>query len=214
MLVDMGLAFRQIMIGLDFEVSSLAGALLSHAHGDHAKAARDLMSRGIRVYASAPTWEHLKLAHHRAETITALVPFEVGPWRVKPFNAVHDMPGTLGFQIDSPDGDRLLYLTDSGYSPYTFDGLTHIAIEANFSREALMANALDGTIGVHRAARTLSTHMSIERLIEMLKANDLSKVEEIYLLHLSDTNSDENDFRRQVERATGRPTFVASKNAL
>jgi len=44
----------------------------------------------------------------------------------------------------------------------------------------------------------------------MLKANDLSQCREIWLLHLSDGNSDENEMRRRVQEATGIATYIAA----
>ena len=46
---------------------------------------------------------------------------------------------------------------------------------------------------------------------EFLRANDLSKVEEIHLLHLSDGNSDEARFKREIQELTGRVVMVAGK---
>lgn len=214
LLIDAGLSFGMIQRGLAFEVSSLAGVLISHAHGDHSKAIPALMRHGVDVYASAETWEILKLSGHRAKTIEPRVEFDLGPWRIHPFGAVHDMPGTLGFVIASPEADKLLYLTDSAYSKFKFEGLTHLAIEANFSKELIKSNTLSGAIDPNRFKRTSLNHMSIERLIDMLKANDLSLVEEIYLIHLSDQNSNAEDFRQQVQRATGKPTYICEKLAV
>ena len=47
---------------------------------------------------------------------------------------------------------------------------------------------------------------------ELLKANDLSKVQQIWLLHLSDGNSDEKRFKREIQELTGKPTFIAGVN--
>jgi hypothetical protein len=42
-----------------------------------------------------------------------------------------------------------------------------------------------------------------------LKANDLSKVQEIWLLHLSEQNSCEKRFKEEVQKITGKPTYIA-----
>jgi phosphoribosyl 1,2-cyclic phosphodiesterase len=52
-------------------------------------------------------------------------------------------------------------------------------------------------------------HMSIEQTREMLLSNDLSKVREIWLIHLSDSNSDAEAFRDDIQAATGKPVYVA-----
>lgn len=211
LLIDAGLNFKSIQQALGFRVSGLAGCLLSHAHGDHCKGIAGLIKSGIDVYASEETWAALPECRdsHRARRVEARQQFSAGAWDVMAFECVHDQPGTLGFIVQAPRGGRLLYLTDSAYSKYRFDGLTHIAVEANYSSEVIRANTASGVIGRDRFARTVRTHMSIERLIPMLMANDLSQVEEIWLLHLSAENSDEEMFRRRVEQETGKPTYIA-----
>jgi phosphoribosyl 1,2-cyclic phosphodiesterase len=59
--------------------------------------------------------------------------------------------------------------------------------------------------------RLLRSHFSLENVLEFLRANDMSKVQEIYLLHLSDNNSDEAMFKRRVQEVTGKPVYVAGR---
>lgn len=42
--------------------------------------------------------------------------------------------------------------------------------------------------------------MSLENLIEFLKINDLSKVKELHLIHLSNETSDVNIIRREIRK--------------
>lgn len=213
LLIDAGLTMAELKRRTNFGVGSLAGCLVSHAHGDHNKAAKDLVYGGVPVYASEETLHATGIdGNYWARQAKAGERFRAGEWDVLPFDAVHDEPGTLGFLVGSPEGDRLLYLTDSAYSLHRFEGLTHIAIECNHSDELVRANAIAGHIDMGRAGRVKRTHMSLERLIDMLGHNDLSRVEEIWLLHLSDANSDEAAFKTAVQRATGFPVYVAPAN--
>ncbi len=209
LLIEAGIMFRQIQVGTNFQTLNLAGCVISHHHGDHARSAKDLLFRGVPTYASSESWE--KIGGAGGRTLKPKEITKVGDWDVLPFEVVHDAPGTLGFVIGSPDGSRLLYLTDTAYSPYRYEGLTHIAIEANFSEQALKDNAFGGSIDPSRMKRTYQTHMSLERLVKMLDSNDLSRVEEIHLLHLSDKNSDEAAFKAAVQEATGVPVYVAPR---
>jgi len=214
LLIDAGLRYADIQKALDFKVSSLAGVLISHAHGDHCLAVPHLLKAGVDVYASSQTWQALRIESHRAATIREGDEFSIGPWRVHPFEAVHDADGTLGFFIAGPDGGKLLYLTDSAYAKFRFDGITHLAVECNFSREILRTNTVSGKIDLQRGKRTAVTHLSLERLIEMLKANDLSNLQETWLLHLSDENSDEALFKSEIQKVTGKPTYVAANTEV
>ena len=82
-------------------------------------------------------------------------------------------------------------------------------IEANYAQEIIIDNAKHERIPLYLAERVIQTHMSIETLLDLLQANDMSKVRQIYLLHLSDGNSDAAAFRRQVKQETGAEVYIA-----
>ena len=207
LLLECGIRFRDIQRGLGFGVSSLAGCLVSHEHQDHARAALDMTRYGVNVYASQGTIEALGVSGHRVRPIKALQQFRIGSWTVLPFDTVHDAAEPLGFVLAGEAG-KVLYLTDSAYCKYRFDGLTHLLVEANHSVEILRRNVDAGMFHKEHFGRVVRNHLSIERLIDMLRANDLSRVKEIHLLHLSDQNSDEAAFKTAVQRATGKPVYV------
>ena len=91
--------------------------------------------------------------------------------------------------------------------PYTFQGVTHWAVECNYSKEALLRSGVPSLV----KARVLRSHMSLERVLEMLDAADLSSTRTITLLHLSDGHSDAAAFKNKIERATGIPVTVAPR---
>jgi phosphoribosyl 1,2-cyclic phosphodiesterase len=105
-------------------------------------------------------------------------------------------------------------MSDTGYSPYRFEGLTSVAIEANYSERILRENVENGSIPRAHMLRVLASHMSVERAVDLLKANDLSRVEEIHLLHLSDGNSHADEFQQLIARATGKPVYVAGRKKV
>lgn len=224
LLIDCGVRYPLIQQALEFKVSQLAGCLISHSHQDHSRSVLGLLKSGVPCFASYATWRSLSLKgyfgcsqdhrdiHHRAITIESGQQYEIGPWQVLPFDAVHDEP-VLGFLVGA-EGERLLYLTDTAYSPVRFEGVTILAVEANWSEKMLRQNVGIGTISPQRFERTAENHMSLERVVRMLKANDLTTVREIHLLHLSDDNSDEAEFKDRVARATGKPVFIAAKQAV
>src|SRR5690606_10680214 len=211
LLLEAGIHYQDIQRGIGFAVSSLAGVLVSHEHGDHSRAIADVMRAGVDVYASQGTIDALGLTGHRLRPVNALQQFQVGTWTVLPFDAVHDAAEPLGFVLASTTGAKLLYFTDSAYCRYRFKGLTHLMVEANWSGELLDNNVREGMIDGALAARIRRNHMSLERLLDMLRANDLSRVEAIWLHHLSDQDSDEEMFARRVREVTGRPVYVAAR---
>ena len=213
LLLECGLPWKKIKEGLNFETSDLDGCLVSHAHGDHCKAAGDLMKAGVDLYATKEAFSEMgvKSNFHRFIPVIENKMFRVGGfWRVAPFATQHDAPGSVGYIISNQgSGESLLFLTDTAYCRYSFtDRFTAIMIEANYSEATLQRNVDDGLIDADRAKRVRENHMSIGRVLDFLKANDLSRCRAIHLIHLSDGNSNAEIFKRMVQEATGIPTFV------
>lgn len=217
LLIECGIRYRDIQIGLNFKMSSITGCLVSHAHKDHSGAVKEVMKAGIEVYTSQGTIEALGLTGHRLNTIQALKQFTIGSWTILPFDVIHDVPEPLGFLLQNRLGEKLLFITDSAYSPYKFSGLTHIMLEINYCEKVLNQHILDETdqkakdLLVMRKRRLLHSHFSLENAVSFLKANDLSKVQEIHILHLSDSNSDEELIKRTIQGVSGKPVYMAQK---
>lgn len=212
MLLECGVPIKKIKEGCDFDLSNIFACFVTHEHGDHIKAARDIMKAGIDVYMSAGTAVAAEIDGHRMHFFNALSvdsrrlveyePLTIGTFTVVPFTIHHDALEPVGYIVSSTaTGEKLLFMTDSAYTEYRFNGLTHIMIEANFSEETLGYDA--------RRHRLRQSHMSVENCVEMLKANDLSTVREIWLLHLSEGNADAAEFKRQVQEATGKAVYIA-----
>ena len=165
------------------------------------------MAAGIDVYASRGTIDALGLKGHRLHPIQALQGFGIDSWRILPFDILHDAAEPLGFVCISGD-ERLLFATDTAYVKYVVDGLTHICIECNYDEETLSENVVQGKIDPALRQRIVENHMSLDRVKAMLFANDLSNVEEIWLLHLSNENAEAERVRREIFWLTGRKVYV------
>jgi hypothetical protein len=63
---------------------------------------------------------------------------------------------------------------------------------------------------MQKEAKQLDVSITDEgKVIGMLRANNLSRCREIWLLHLSDANSDEREMQRRVQEETGIATYIA-----
>ena len=204
-LLDAGIPFKSIQIGCDFQTSGIRGCLVTHRHGDHAKAVPKLLERGIPVYGPEDLQE---IYTKRVKRLKPLEHYNIGMMDVLAFPTQHDVE-CYGYLIRSLlTGDKLLYVTDSAYIKYRFSGLTHIMVEANYSQDIIMDNARGNRIPAFLAERIIKKQMSIETTLQMLKANDLHQVRQIYLLHLSDGNSDAAKFKAMVQKETGAEVYV------
>lgn len=209
LLLEAGIPYKEIRQRLNFQTSDIAGCLITHEHKDHCKAARDIMLAGVDVYASWGTFNAAHLGGHRSNVIQPLKQFNIGTWTILPFETEHDAAEPLGFLLANAAGDKLLYATDTYYVRYRFRGLSHIMVECNYSVDILRANVEAGIVPAELKNRLLRSHFSLENVKEFLKANDLSKVQEIWLIHLSDGNSDAERFKREIQELTGKPTYIA-----
>jgi len=209
LLLECGIKIDQIRKGCGFRLSEIKACLISHEHQDHSKAVKDIMRAGIDCYMSQGTAEALGLFGHRLHIIKAKQQFRIGTWAILPFETQHDAQEPLGFLLANQDGEKLLYATDTYFIRYRFQGLTHILIEANYSLDILKRNVEAGLVQKELKSRLLKSHFSLENVKRFLQANDLSKVEAIFLLHLSDGNSDAERFKREIQEISGKPVYIA-----
>lgn len=208
-LIECGITFKDIQKALSFKTSSIAGCIVSHEHKDHSKGIKDVLKSGIDIYASQGTIDAENIQNHRLKPIKAKEQFTLGSWIILPFDIQHDAAEPLGFLLVSENGGKLLFATDTYYVKYKFTGLTHIMIECNYSLDILNENIESGRVHPAMKNRLLRSHFSLENVKEFLKVNDLSKVQEIYLMHLSDTNGDAELFKKEIQALTGVPVYIA-----
>ena len=99
-------------------------------------------------------------------------------------------------------------MTDTAYSPYKICGMTHLMIECNYVKRTLDENTNQGLINLDLRNRIVQNHMSLETVIGFLKANDLSKLKKIYVMHLSEHNSDEELIKTEIQKITGKSVVI------
>ncbi|WP_445453131.1 MBL fold metallo-hydrolase [Flavobacterium sp. 25HG05S-40] len=213
LLIEAGVNFKEIKKALDFNVSKVVGCIVSHSHGDHSSSIKDVMNAGITTFASFDTLNSTSTyTHHNAIVISATKTYHIGRFKVMPFDVKHDVP-CLGFLIEHTDCGRVLFITDTFYCKYTFPGLNNIIIEANYSKAIIDKKYGKDSDKEFLRDRILRSHFSLENCMDMLSANDLSKVNNIVLIHLSDTNSDEKQFVEKVSDLT-RKNVLAAVNGI
>lgn len=197
--LEAGIPIKKIKRALNFNFSKIEGCLITHEHGDHAKAAKDIGGLGIDVYSSQGTLRAINCTSHRFIPVASKQAKRIGEFEVLPFDVEHDAAEPLGYLIKQGN-DKMLFATDTYYLKYRFSDLTHIAIECNYVESVMMDQVNSGAINIEHVKRVMKSHMSLENLIDFLKANDLSKVQELYLLHLSDGNSDINLIKQEIRK--------------
>ena len=208
LLIEAGIPINKIKKALNYDFSNIQGCFCTHEHGDHSKAIKDIADLGIDIYASKGTLKALGYTSHRFVSVEHGKAVNIGKFQVLPFDVEHDALEPIGFLIKQ-EHKRLLFATDTYYLKYKFNNLTHIAIECNYVKSVMEEGLKDGSINIKRVARTMKSHMSLENLIEFLKANDLNSVKELHLLHLSDDNSSIPTMLEEIKRVYKGNLYIA-----
>ncbi len=191
LLLDLGLSRKEILKGIDFNVTDVSGAVVSHGHGDHAKAVKDFENMGIPVFKPFD------------ETKACPLKIKYGSFGVQAFKVPHDGVPCYGFYI-TVDGHRILYATDFEYCKYVFknQNINHILIEANHSKELLDR-------GKANYVHSIRGHASIDTTCKFLEANKTSYLRTVVLVHLSSECGDEKMFKEMAEKVVDCPVYVA-----
>lgn len=209
LLIECGVGISKIKEALNFNLKKLDGCIVTHEHGDHSQSVSKLMSYGIDVHATTGT--HIALStygSHRAKSFQYREYFTLGNFKIMAFDVLYDAAEPCGFVINHKETGNVLFLTDLIFSAYTFPNIHNIIIEANYDEDLAKRKLSDMEF---LRNRIIKNHMSIDTCIKTLKANDLSKVNNIVLIHLSDSNSNANDFKNRVELATGKNVSIADE---
>lgn len=216
LLLECGLPYKVIQKKLNFKISEIDACLVTHEHMDHAKAIKDLMKAGVDCYMTKGTAEALGIMGHRLNI------FYKSPdrgWQynfkllkdliILPFEAVHDVAEPVSYFIKTRyDKESIVFVTDTAYLKYKIPECDCLMIECNYVKSRLDENVRLGNINTSLRNRIVKNHLSLESLVEALKTASLDRCRKIYLLHLSDGNSDEKLIKRTIQERTGTEVVV------
>lgn len=183
LLLDLGLARKEILKGIDFNVSDVVGAVVSHEHGDHAKAVKDFENMGIPVFKPFD------------ETKACPLKIRYGSFAIQAFKVPHDGVPCYGFYV-TVDGHRILYATDYLHLPVSFrtKRLTNMIVECNYQKEYLNKES-------PKYGHQIKGHCSLDTLIEkVIKENMTSNLRTVILCHLSGDSANPDECLSEVQK--------------
>ena len=195
-LLEAGLTMKELRKRSPVQINALDAAFITHEHMDHAKCAKRLCNMGVPVYMSEGTAIALDLED--ANIMDAHESVEVDTLKITAFDTYHNTAQPFGYAVeDMNTKERLLFAVDTVNLNVRWSGLTQIAIECNYEDELLgRLSRLPDKV----KERIRHSHMEIETTIKYLHKLDLSKVQKIWLLHMSSSSGNTGRFLDRFER--------------
>lgn len=194
LILDVGIQYKKILSGIDFNLDSVVGVCVTHEHKDHSLSVNEFIIRGIPVYRP---YAYEPGARPKAD---------FGDFHVQCFPLEHDVP-CYGFLITHPEMGKLVYITDTAYCKYRFKNLNHILVECNYDERMLSEDY--AALG-----HVLHDHMEIQTTCRFLQANSSDALKNVILCHLSSENISEKTALDEVNQILPEQTklYVAKRN--
>lgn len=201
-MLDMGLPWQEILHGLNYDLASVSLALASHNHhADHTKSIVHCINSGIPTFANQDVCDHYK----GCQLLDRMV--KVDGFKVQTFELVHNAPNSA-FIVDTIDGIRVLYCTDTQYIPKRVKGVNVAIIECNHDEGTIIDNLCDGV----ESRSQFENHHSLNRCIEYLKSIYSPDLTSVILWHPSGTNLNKKEAVRRVKEELGfEAVYMAEK---
>ena len=113
---------------------------------------------------------------------------------VRSFDVPHDDVTCVGYLIECPNGERLLYATDFQYIKYSFQKMRihHALIESNYCKELVDTEAENRT-------HVLRGHAEMRTTLSIIEDNKDS-LQNVILCHLSAENADADKMVAEVQK--------------
>lgn len=211
LLLECGMKLDKVEAALNYDLSKVVGLLITHEHGDHSAYIDDYIKH-FKVYATVGTLTARNVIGHRnAKVLKYGKPIVIGNFKVMAFRTEHDASEPCGFLIVLPNGEKLVFATDTSRLFLRFSGISYWMVECNYDKEILQENVNNGSVHIGLARRIVKSHLSLSQLCKMIDVNDFSQTKTILLIHLSNNNSNRNKFVSEIARRTGKQVIAAKK---
>lgn len=192
LLLELGVPFKSILEGLGYDISHVAGCLVTHEHQDHALSVEKARQYQLKVF----TPEELK----------PMAKYKLGGFSIMPLKVPHGDCKCFSYYISHKDFGTLLFATDLSDFPYAIKGLKHILMECNYAEEVVIDNAMENQFSRSHN----ENHMSLDNCIRILRRLTDRSTMNVILLHISRSNGDPDLMSARIFEETGIRPVVAS----
>lgn len=194
LILDAGIPIMKIKQGCEWNVSDIAGCIVTHAHGDHSKAIGDLEIMGIPVY--KPYEGDPPIGGYGDFRITAF-PLNDSYGNFKHTNSDGTECPCYGFIINHPEMGRMIYVTDTEYVRWKFRDISHILVSCNYQKKYMLDNPFSKQLHVIRG------HMELETCADFVEANKSDMLQNVIICHLSSNNSMAGEMTTRIKEIAG-----------
>lgn len=209
LLLDFGCDRKKILKGINYQISKVVGALLTHEHGDHSRSYKWLLENDIPIYTNDETADHFEvISGEKMIGKLEKIPFQVGSFSVIPFYLPHDGTPNFGFLIEHEEMGKLLYCTDFEYLRYRFTAqrIDHFLMECNH-----MDDMVDSASAKY--THVLKGHSSLSTIKKIIEVNKTPDLRNVILCHLSRDNADPEEMQKKIQEVVGKWCNVAVAKA-
>ena len=192
LLLDLGVSEKTIKKGIDWKISNVVGAVISHGHKDHSLSVKDFKSIGMPI-----------IAPYLGDSCKSM---NIGEFTVKPFdlttiygswthtNANGEPCPIYGFLITHKEMGRMLYITDCEVIKWRFKGINHILLGTNYDKDLVNVD------NQSKANHVFRGHLSIDTACEFVKSNNSNDLQNVIMCHLSSENADSDSFIEKMKK--------------
>lgn len=199
LILDCGVPIKDIQRGLNWDITHIAGCVVSHEHGDHSKSVKDLRNLGIKVFTPYEDLERVQ-----ADSNVMLVE-KMGGFDIMAFQVPHNGTRNCGFLI-RVDGQKILYLTDLEYCPYSFKNqhINHMLIECNYIKDMVDTD-------IPNYAHKVRGHCELETTKGIVETNNSDDLRTIILCHMGVDTCDNDKIIAEVAKIAPQANVMCAK---
>lgn len=214
LLLDLGVSAKEIKRAIDFRISDVVSAVVTHQHQDHSKSVADFEKMGIQVFTPYNKGVSFK-GEHEERILTKYSNFVLAAFALTDLNGnwMHtNADGSecpcYGFLITHPNMGRLLYITDTNLVKWRFKDINHILISCNYIKDNLDDENLA------KRNHVLRGHMELETVKEFIKANASDSLQNVILCHLSNSNADAERMVSEIQKIVPQANVFIAERGL
>ena len=177
LILDVGVKWKQIQQALNYDISHVVGAVITHDHADHNRSLKNLLVTGLPFFTPS-FFTDIQRIKYGGFDITA-VPLKAKDGKWLHTNGDGSECKIYGFLIKA-GGRRLAYFTDFEYLPYTFrkTPVTDFLIACNHEDDAEYEDSA-------KEYHSVLGHSALSTVKEIIRVNKTDSLKNVILCHLT-----------------------------